>query len=91
MSQTLPVGSYQSLNPGCECPVGDDDPVRMENSVFGDVTGYDVAPEDGGVMRVRVLAPLTLRHRLPVVVEHVLVCPDLHDGKIAEKKLKTVF
>ncbi len=33
-------------------------------------------------MRVGVLPPLALRHRLPVVVEDVLGGPDLHGFKI---------
>jgi hypothetical protein len=38
----------------------------------------NIGPEDGRVVRVRVLAPLALRHRLPVVVEHVLCAPYFH-------------
>ena len=52
--------------------------VRVKDSVLTDVTRYDVASEDGRIVRVRVFAPLTLSHGFPAVIEYVLGGPDLH-------------
>ncbi len=45
------------------------------------MTGHHVTPEDGGVVRVGILAPLALGDSFPVVIEDVLVRPDLHGGQ----------
>jgi hypothetical protein len=54
----------------------------MENSIFSHVTRYDVTTKDCCVVRIGVLAPLALGDSLPVVIEHVLVRPDFHNGNL---------
>ena len=54
MSEAFPVGADQSLDPGGQCPVGDDDPMRMEGSIRRNVSGNDITPENGSVVRVGV-------------------------------------
>ena len=54
MSEAFPVGADQPLDPWGQCPVGDDDPMRMEGSIRRNVSGNDITPENGSVVRVGV-------------------------------------
>jgi hypothetical protein len=76
------VLTNETLYPCGKGPFRYENSVWVKNPVLGHMSWDHIASEDCGVVRVGVLPPLALRHRLPVVVEDVLGGPDLHGFKI---------
>ena len=64
--------------------------MAVKDTVITHASGNDITTEDGRVVRIRVLPPLALRDSFPVVVEHVLVGPDLHFQRLVTRIKGTI-
>ena len=75
---TIRYHTYKTLYPWGKGPFGDENSVRMKDSVWTNMSRDHIAAQNGRVVCVRIFSPLALCYRLPVVIEGVLGGPDFH-------------
>ena len=84
---TIRYLTYKTLYPWGKGPFGDENSVRMKDSVRTNMSRDHIAAQNCRVVWVRIFSPLALCYRLPVVIEGVLGGPDLHADQLKRYKL----